>query len=140
MPVLCNCVANKYSYRLRSRSSRVACVVLAVCRFPHTHTHTLARTHPRYASVFAASPQRLATVLELGALTEGSTYAFRLTAFAQGDDDSVPPVSAFAEVSVVVNSPPSTGSFLVSPTEGVALTTSFSLSCEAWVDEDIPLR
>jgi len=95
-----------------------------------------------FASVFAASPMRLATVLELGALTEGSTYAFRLTAFAQGDDDSVPPVSAFAEVSVVVNSPPSTGAFLVSPMEGVALTTEFSLSCEAWVDEaeDLPLR
>ena len=46
------------------------------------------------------------------------------------------------KVSVVVNSPPSSGSFSAIPTEGVALTTSFSLSCEAWVDEaeDLPLR
>lgn len=50
--------------------------------------------------MFAASPLRLATVLELGALTEGSTYAFRLTAFARGfgSDDGVAPVTAYAEV------------------------------------------
>jgi hypothetical protein len=95
-----------------------------------------------YLSVFAVSALRLNTVLELGALNEGSVYSFRLTAFAQGDDDTVAAVSAFAEMDVLVNSPPSSGVFLVFPTEGVALQTDFSLSCESWVDdaEDLPLR
>jgi hypothetical protein len=50
--------------------------------------------------------------------------------------------SGFAEVAVAVNSPPSSGSFFASPYVGVALQTSFSLSCESWVDdaEDLPLR
>jgi hypothetical protein len=96
-----------------------------------------------YLSIFAVSASRLNTVLELGALNEGSVYSFRLTAFAQGDDDnSGAAVSAFAEVDVLVNSPPSSGLFSVSPMVGVALQTSFSLSCESWVDdpEDLPLR
>jgi hypothetical protein len=39
-----------------------------------------------YASVFAVDVFRLNTVVELGALTEGSVYAFRLTAFARGKE------------------------------------------------------
>ena len=91
-----------------------------------------------FESVFAASRLRLATVLELGALTEGSTYRFRLTAVASGGGAAA---TGFAEVSVVVNSPPSSGQFLAAPMAGVALVTDFSLSCVSWVDDasDLPL-
>jgi len=96
-----------------------------------------------YASVFAAAPTRLVTVLQLGALTEGQTYNFRLTASVApipGDTTSNI-TSSFSELSVVVNSPPSSGSFVVSPGSGVALTTSFTLACASWVDDesDLPL-
>jgi hypothetical protein len=95
-----------------------------------------------YTSVFAVSPTRLLTVLQLGALTQGSRYKFRLTATASGDDDRAESVSGFAEVSVLINSPPSSGLFTVSPATGVALVTDFALVCSSWVDDvdDLPLR
>jgi len=93
--------------------------------------------------VFAVSATRLLTVLELGALTQGSTYSFRLTATATGTDDvRADSVSAFAEVSVLVNSPPSSGLFSATPGDGVALQTEFALVCSSWVDDadDLPLK
>jgi hypothetical protein len=96
-----------------------------------------------YTSVFAVSTSRLLTVLELGALTQGSTYAFRLIATATGTNNThADSVSAFAEISILVNSPPSSGSFSASPGYGVALQTEFALLCSSWVDDvdDLPLK
>ena len=95
-----------------------------------------------YTTVFATAANRIRSVLELGALTAGTTYAFRLTAFAIPDDDTAETVSAYAEVSVEVNSPPTSGTFVVGPSVGVALSTTFLLTCESWVDdaEDLPLK
>ena len=95
-----------------------------------------------YATVFAVAPSRLNTVLQLGALTEGQTYSFRLTAtVAELVDDAANATTGFSELSVVVNSPPSSGSFKALPASGVALTTSFTLTCTSWVDDasDLPL-
>ena len=50
--------------------------------------------------VFSVATTRLATVLELGALTIGSTYTFRLTASAGVNDATA--VSGFSAVSVVI--------------------------------------
>ena len=95
-----------------------------------------------YTSVFAVSSTRLLTVLDLGALTFGSTYSFRLTATASGEDDRAESLSSFAEVNVHVNSPPSSGMFGVSPGNGVDLQTEFALVCSSWVDDvdDLPLK
>jgi hypothetical protein len=95
-----------------------------------------------YTSVFAVATTRLNTVLQLGALTEGQTYSFRLTAtMAELVDDAANATTGFSELSVVVNSPPSSGSFKALPASGVALTTSFTLTCTSWVDDasDLPL-
>jgi hypothetical protein len=96
-----------------------------------------------YTSVFAVSTTLLVTVLELGALTHGSTYSFRLTATSTRTDDiHADSVSAFAEISIHVNSPPSSGSFSASPAYGVALQTKFALVCSSWVDDadNLPLK
>jgi hypothetical protein len=50
-----------------------------------------------YSTVFASSVNGLNTVIQLGALTAGTTYRFRLTAYAQGDDDTVAAVSGYSE-------------------------------------------
>ena len=85
---------------------------------------------------------KLNTVLELGALTQGSTYTFLLTAFATGTDDDANVVSGYAETTVVVNAPPSSGTFTASPSSGTALVTTFTLTASSWVDDasDLPLQ
>ena len=81
------------------------------------------------------SPKRLLAVLQLGALTQGFAYRFRIAAKASGEDDRAQAVSGFAEVSVLVNSPPSSGLFSAGPANGVALQTEFALVCTSWVDD-----
>ena len=90
--------------------------------------------------MFSASSRRLSTVLELGALTIGASYTFRLTAVA-GDDDATA-VAGYSAISVVVNGPPTSGVFTVTPANGVAMTTDFALVCSSWVDDptDLPLK
>ena len=44
-----------------------------------------------------------------------------------------------ASITVVTNSPPLPGTFRVSPTSGVELSTVFSFVVAQWVDSDIPL-
>eukprot|EP00854_Cymbomonas_tetramitiformis_P003598 gene3598-4527_t len=72
-------------------------------------------------------------VLHPGALSEGGRYLFRLDAERQGD------ATGSASMEVVVNSPPRTGRLEVSPAEGAALQTIFTLNASGWVDEDLPL-
>jgi hypothetical protein len=75
-------------------------------------------------------------VVALEALTSGSYYTFRLTAASASTG-----VSGYAEVQLLVNSPPTSGSLAVSPSTGYALTTSFLCLASGWVDdaEDLPL-
>ena len=61
---------------------------------------------------FAVSSQRLTTALSLGSLTPGATYLFRLSATDAENN------KAYGEVIVAMNSPPTSGSFAVSPTKG----------------------
>jgi hypothetical protein len=75
-------------------------------------------------------------VLKPGVLTPGQEYLLQLQAgCSQGNFGK-------ANVEIVVNKAPVGGSFVVSPTTGVAFDTTFSLSCSKWVDdiEDLPLQ
>ncbi len=66
---------------------------------------------------------------------QGSTYVFKLTASAGAAD-------GYAEIAVVVNAPPTSGTLSTTPaTGGVALTTIFDVACNNWVDaiDDLPL-
>ncbi|KAG4050353.1 hypothetical protein PC123_g14407 [Phytophthora cactorum] len=68
-------------------------------------------------------------------LTAGLTYNFRLVA-----TDSVGSVG-FGSVSVIVNSPPASGTFVVSPQSGYAMQDTFTFTCSLWSDDadDYPL-
>jgi hypothetical protein len=57
-------------------------------------------------------------------LLGGFTYSFTLTSRLES-----PGVGSSLTVTVLVNSPPKLGSFIISPTEGEELTTLFSFSC-----------
>ncbi|KAG6610602.1 putative transmembrane protein [Phytophthora cinnamomi] len=68
-------------------------------------------------------------------LTPGLTYNFRLV--ATDTEGNV----GFGSVTVIVNSPPTSGTFSVSPSSGYAMQDSFTLTCSLWSDdvEDYPL-
>ena len=67
--------------------------------------------------------------------TPGRTYTFRLSATLPSSE------SAYSEISLTTNSPPSSGVVNVRPTNGIALTTSFFISSNGWVDDltDYPI-
>lgn len=86
------------------------------------------------SSLFAASTATASTVIALGQLTSGATYSFRLTGVnGRGG-------TGYAQVDVVVNTPPSSGALVVTPVVGEALVTSFTGLMQNWVDDDLPLQ
>ena len=70
-------------------------------------------------------------------LTSGRTYSFRLTAVPL----SGPRFETYAELIISANGPPFSGAFVVSPPEGQAMTTRFTLNAPFWVDDisDYPI-
>ena len=77
------------------------------------------------------SPQ---LVIKPGVLTPGQIYTFRASAVTPAG------LTGYASAVVVVNTKPTLGTCSVSPSRGVALETSFTLSCAGWTDDDAPLR
>ena len=77
-------------------------------------------------------------VLPAGTLTAGATYQFQLSASYAGDRDATPGYSA---LTVVVNSPPSSGTLALAPRDGVVMETAYDFACAGWVDDatDLPL-
>jgi hypothetical protein len=63
-------------------------------------------------------------------LVAGLTYTFQLSAAYAGFN-----ASAYAQVTISMNSPPSGGSISVVPTTGTALSTAFYLVTTDWVDD-----
>lgn len=76
-------------------------------------------------------------VLGIGAMTPGSDYRLRLQAMDTRNNDT----QAYSEISLVVNSVPTSGSFDASPRRGFVLVTRFTLTASDWVDDstDYPL-
>jgi hypothetical protein len=72
-------------------------------------------------------------VLAAGGLVAGSQYSFTLSCTTQGG------TAGFASFAVVTNSPPSPGTFSVSPKSGVELQDPFTFAASQWIDSDIPL-
>jgi len=73
-------------------------------------------------------------VIAANALAPGSTYEFALSVI-----DAIG-ARGRAYLTVTVNSPPSLGSCYGTPSSGYALSTSFSLECNGWSDDDTPLN
>ena len=70
-------------------------------------------------------------------LQGGMDYAFILTA---SELDGLGEISTGeAESTIYVNSPPSSGTALVSPMKGEAMITLYELSFAGWIDDDVPL-
>jgi hypothetical protein len=68
-------------------------------------------------------------------LLGGVSYTFTLTSNLES-----PGVGSSLTFTVVVNSPPKLGNFVISPTEGEELTTLFSFACSRWQDDNLPLQ
>ena len=65
----------------------------------------------------------------------GKMYTFRLTSFSRNDSSMM----GFGEILLTTNAPPSTGKLIVSPPNGTAVLTTFSISASSWIDDDLPL-
>jgi hypothetical protein len=66
----------------------------------------------------------------------GVTYKFRLVAYPIADSS----LFSSSEISITMNSPPSGGIVVVSPSNGVEIITSFLISAQGWVSENFPLE
>ncbi|EDO38019.1 predicted protein [Nematostella vectensis] len=73
-------------------------------------------------------------VFKPDALQPGVRYKLRLNALRKGEVDT-----GFSEIAFQTNIPPLGGSCSVSPAQGHALTTQFTVTCVSWSDVDEPL-
>ena len=90
-------------------------------------------TSIKVTALAGSTPFQLA--IAPNSLTMGLTFNFQLNCVYVGTT-----TPAFASVSIVINQPPSSGSFVVSPAQGgSALNTSYFYTAPNWVDADLPL-
>jgi len=92
---------------------------------------------PISSSFPSATTSNFQLTLSPGALTPGATYTFTLTA----SRNNFPIDKSYSTLTIQVNAPPVGGSVMVDPTEGAALSTSFTLLTTSWSDDpnDYPL-
>ena len=74
-------------------------------------------------------------VLPANTLSPGSTLTFTLSCRSTSSG-----FSSSASLSVVVNSPPQGGVFVVTPLNGLQLTDTFTFSASRWWDSDLPIN
>ena len=71
----------------------------------------------------------------------GRTYTFRL--YVSSAATSTSPIqlstASYAEISLTVNAPPTSGQITVTPQSGMALSTLFAGTQSGWVDDGLPL-
>ena len=79
-------------------------------------------------SVFVSGSSSVNLVLSGNLLQAGSNYVFSLTCGG-----------STGKIVVTTNNIPQSGVYMVSPSEGVELSTSFSFTTSQWVDSDLPL-
>lgn len=72
-------------------------------------------------------------IVKAGVLKQGETYTFSVNVSESGSNS----FSLYRQVTV--NEPPTGGSCTVSPTDGIAFTTTFSVTCSGFTDEHNPL-
>ncbi|KAK1935400.1 Sperm receptor for egg jelly [Phytophthora citrophthora] len=117
-------------------NDRVVLKGKAVSKLPVTKTEwtIVGASDAMMKSIFAVPQGRLIMLLSEGKLTPGVSYKFQLNATdSSGQTGS-------ATLTVVANSPPSSGSLSVTPSIGYALEDKFSVLASDWVDEDLPLK
>ena len=111
----------------------------SLSELPDTLTSmALAPLQVSFATSSVTKTADLQLSLKAGVLEAGETYTFRISAYFSNDPTSI----ASIDISVLMNEAPRNGVLVVTPTEGEALTTLFSLRTSGWLDdpEDIPLQ
>lgn len=83
-----------------------------------------------YPNSLGSNYTSLNLVIKANVLTPGQTYTLKLTA-----TDTITQLSASDYVTFTLNAPPSSGQFLVTPTEGVAAETEFLFNAPGWEDD-----
>ena len=89
-------------------------------------------------SVAAGASATSYLVLPAATLTAGASYEFMLTASFSGLGDAT---DGYAVLAVLMNAPPTSGTFALAPRAGIVLATAFDYAAAAWVDDatDLPL-
>lgn len=93
-----------------------------------------------FSSVLVSSLFSFPLVVAPNVFSPGSTVTFRLTATTLGTSGSA--LSSYSDIIFIANTSPKSGSFVVSPDSGDALSTVFSFLSSGWTDdvEDLPLQ
>ena len=101
---------------------------LAVAKAVGASPGALTPMRASFSAATAAAGVMFSLALAPNTLLPGATYTFRLTAWPAGN----PALAAFAEISLAANGPPTNGYLTVTPTRGVAMTTTFVLASNGW--------
>jgi sugar lactone lactonase YvrE len=96
------------------------------------HAISITSLRQPVSSTFNSNP-RLYFALLPNSLTAGKVYTFGLKCQLNGN------IQTTSFISIAVNAPPSLGSFVVSPLVGSAYLETFHLTCNRWIDSDLPL-
>ena len=114
-------VAGNISWSVSSSLSLVN-----VSRTPLTETFSVLSAPRSQRTVFLS--------LSPNSLDSGRIYSFSLTCQLTNG------ITVSSSLSVMVNAPPSGGSFSVSPSSGQEVLVPFTLLCNDWWDSDLPIR
>eukprot|EP01039_Chlorochromonas_danica_P002291 gene2291-2510_t len=89
------------------------------------------------ATISASTTQSLQLVIPPNILSADTSYSFALSASYLSSLKT-----AMASIDLAINSPPQGGVLAVTPSQGVALTTLFTMTSSFWTDDadDLPLR
>ena len=130
--------ATRLSVRIAAPSStvvepqqRVAFVATVAADGPITVQWLSDDVNVTDTSLFATSPDSLWLVTQAGALDAGRQYSFSIVATS-----STTGSTRMDNITITTNIPPTGGSLAVWPSEGVALSTVFTLTSTSWRDDD----
>jgi hypothetical protein len=87
------------------------------------------------ATTFISPGSQVQLVVEPKTLAAGASYTFAVKAYFNGYASNY----GIGKAIIEVNSPPSGGTYEISPTSGITLETSFTMKARDWVDVDVPL-
>ena len=81
----------------------------------------------------ANGPDKKNLIIKPDVLDEGADYEIKLIATGSSKE------TGFSIVRVYTNEPPTLGTCQVSPSTGIDVNTTFTISCSGWEDDDSPL-
>jgi hypothetical protein len=101
-------------------------------------TNALTSPSHEFSSSQAADGLQFSLGIAPNSFVSGRTYTFTLTGCEPGSTS----LCSYSQLDVYINGPPTSGSIIISPEEGAALNTTFSMSAISWIDfsTDYPLQ